>query len=391
MQAKVIHLETRVGSRFEPDKRNNVTSSPRHRERVGCGTAMRALTCSHGDSRRVGFKSLDKAHITLRYLLMMLRTSPQRLRALKLVVAQLSVSSASSSSFSFLLHVRRSEAALTGSCSSRFSVTRSSWRRNFLYRTNATAEKAADKTMKVDRLAALCAQTLDADDAARQLHTIGNIIRRWITMPTGERSISAASRHDAGARRAGYRRQMLVHSISIMNEHHRADGRNGSASPAVVAAASQPLPAAIGMRQQDGRRRRGHHRKIEKMYTALADRGAVRGDQSPRRGSRGQPQIRALALQLQVREHTVGVLRIASRSTELVLEHPGRSRLLMRSQLRCTRRRALAAGRGGRASPEAEQQASRASAKCPADSDFTQLPDAAHDDQRCRRRDPPRR
>lgn len=260
--------------------------------------------------------SLDKAHVALVYLLIVLAASAAGGRALGLTVAALAFLC-----FDFFFLVPYLTFVIANPLDwlvlVAFLVT-SIVAAQLLYRANATAEEATARAVEVDRLAALGAETLNAADADKALRAIADVIRHSVEADECEIYL-----HDVGGRvkRGSLVEWILDHGASAVE---LTDGtvRVAHELPLIGAPAvgqrweSQPetVAAVRAVTQPDDSSGRGSLRRI------------VRGTGSPG-VSRGRPAVRALALPLQVRDHTVGVLRVAA-ADELVLT-PEQGRLLI--------------------------------------------------------------
>src|SRR5262245_5937810 len=119
--------------------------------------------------------SLDKAHVTLAYLLLVLGASAAGGRALGLTVAALGF-------LCFDVYFLPPYATLTITNPLDWLILvavflTSAIATQLLYRANATAEAATARAIEVDRLAALGAETLNAADAHEALRAIAGVIR----------------------------------------------------------------------------------------------------------------------------------------------------------------------------------------------------------------------
>ena len=122
--------------------------------------------------------SLDKAHVTLVYLLVVLGASAVGGRALGLVVAGLAFFCFD---FFFLgpLLTLTVENPLDWLVLVAFFVT-SGVATQLLYRANRTAHETTQRAIEVDRLATLGAETLNAPDADEALRAIADVIRNSV-------------------------------------------------------------------------------------------------------------------------------------------------------------------------------------------------------------------
>jgi len=257
--------------------------------------------------------SLDKAHVALVYLLIVLGASAAGGRALGLAVAALAFLA-----FDFFFLVPYLTLVIQNPLDwlvlFAFLVT-SVVAAQLLYRANATAEEATARAIEVDRLAALGAETLNAADADQALRAINDVIRHSIDADECEIYLSGAR----GVKPGSLVQWILDHGASAVE---LTDGTVRVAHE--LPAASQPVA---------GRRWESQPETVAavRAVTRFAERGAldsfrgaIRGGDSP---DASRPAVRALALPLQVREHIVGVLRVASHG-ELLLT-PEQARLLV--------------------------------------------------------------
>src|SRR5215472_14003701 len=122
--------------------------------------------------------SLDKVHVTLAFLLLVLGASAAGGRALGLAVAGLGFLC-----FDFFFLPPYNTLTITNPLDwlvlVAFLVT-SAVATQLLYRANATAEAATARAIEVDRLAALGAETLNAADAYEALQAIAEVIRNSV-------------------------------------------------------------------------------------------------------------------------------------------------------------------------------------------------------------------
>ncbi len=277
--------------------------------------------------------SLDKAHVALVYLLIVLGASAAAGRALGLTVAGLAFLCFD---FFFLVpyFTLTVENPLDWLVLFTFLAT-SVVAAELLYRARTTAEEATQRAIEVDRLAALGAETLNAADADEALQAIAGVIRHSVdadecdiylhgidgrvlrvarappsaTLDTSERETQPGSLVE----------WILQHGTSAVE---LTDG--------TVRVAHELPPQA-----QSGE---AEHWEAQR-ETAAAVRAVTRADDDSafermRNLVRGADMasaaglaVRALALPLQVRDRTVGVLRLAA-IDELTLT-PEQARLLM--------------------------------------------------------------
>jgi two-component system sensor histidine kinase KdpD len=277
--------------------------------------------------------SLDKAHVALVYLLIVLAASAAAGRALGLVVASLAFLC-----FDFFFLVPyltfTIENPLDWLVLLTFLVT-SVVAAQLLYQARSTADEATQRAVEVDRLAALGAETLNAADADEALRAIADVIRTSIDADECE---------------------IFLHGIDgrVMRVA-RAGSSDGAAT---VETPPGSLPEWIlergtsAVELTDGTVRVAHERPpIEALIpdqrlweaqheTAAAVQAVTRADgrsgfgrlrvlpaTGPDDSAAARPAIRSLALPLRVRERTVGVLRV-SKEGELMLS-PEQARLLV--------------------------------------------------------------
>jgi two-component system sensor histidine kinase KdpD len=243
--------------------------------------------------------SLDKAHVTLVYLLIVLGSSAAGGRALGLTVAGVAFLLFD---FFFLVPYLTFTIAnpLDWLVLVAFLVT-SVVAAQLLHRANATAEAATQRAIEVDRLASLGAETLNAADADEALRAIAGVIRQSTDVDECDiflRGIDGRIALVASATRTAATEDRAEDQPS--NAQHRAT-KQGSLVDWIV---EHGMPA---VELSDGTVRVAH--------------GVPTGS-----GATTGPGVRALAMPLQVRDHTVGVLRIAG-EVELTLG-PDRARLL---------------------------------------------------------------
>jgi len=293
--------------------------------------------------------SLDKAHVTLAFLLLVLGASAAGGRALGLTVAGLGFLC-----FDFFFLPPYNTLTITNPLDwlvlVAFLVT-SAIATQLLYRANATAEAATARAIEVDRLAALGAETLNAADAYEALQAIAGVIRASVdadecdiylygaedratlvaraVRPTADDAAparAAASSFDGrGSLPLAVRTGSLIDWIVERGTSavELADGTvrvaRGSARQPAGSTASRillddPLAAAL---------QAVTHRQGDAKSDVLEVSG---DDDSGPRGPSAEPAVRALAFPLRARDRTVGVLRIAS-AASLTLS-PEQARLL---------------------------------------------------------------
>lgn len=294
--------------------------------------------------------SLDKAHVVLVYLLIVLAASAAGGRALGLTVAALAFLC-----FDFFFLVPYLTLVIANPLDwlvlVAFLIT-SVVAAQLLYRANATADQATERAIEVDRLAALGAETLNAADADEALRAIADVIRSSIK----------ADECDIYLHGIDGRITRVAHAQGIAGE--AAESRNGQAAQPADRDGQrfQAAPGSLvewildhgasAVELTDGTVRVAHERppagastvgRWESQHETVAAvravtrsedtttwgrlRRIVGGDDESARGKSAPPSVRALALPLHVRDHTVGVLRLAS-ARELVLT-PEQARLLI--------------------------------------------------------------
>ncbi len=184
----------------------------------------------------------------------------------------------------------------------------------------------------MDRLAALGAETLNAADADEALRAIADVIRHSIHADeceiylSGARGVNASTAPppSRGVEPGSLVQWILDHGASAV------ELTDGTVRVAHELPASQP---SAGQRWESQPETVAAVRAVTRVeergaFPSLRAGGSVRSDGSPGAGApAGRPAVRALALPLQVRERTVGVLRVASWA-ELVLT-PEQGRLLV--------------------------------------------------------------
>ena len=227
--------------------------------------------------------SLDKAHVVLVYLLIVLGASASGGRALGLSVAGLGFLF-----FDFVFLPPYNTFTITNPLDwlvlFAFLVT-SAVATQLLYRANATAAAATQRAIEVDRLAALGAETLNAADADEALGAIADVIRT---------SLGAA--------------ECDIHLLE-------ADGR-------VTRVARAPRSAD----STEATRRTAERGSLVNWIVEHDARAVELADGTVRVAHDSPHDVRAIALPLRVRDHVVGVLRLAA-DDELALT-PEQSRLL---------------------------------------------------------------
>lgn len=196
-----------------------------------------------------------------------------------------------------------------------------------LYRANATAAAATERAVEVDRLAALGAETLNAADVYEALRAISAVIRSsldadecgiYLHRPDGSvvvvaRATRAGSeaREDSPPLASGTRPPPPGRLVDWIVEHGTSavELRDGTVrvahdAPTHAAPDERGNRLAAALRTVTGEIDRSFSGRVRAFVTAHEE---FVEPVPPR------PDVRALALPLQVRERTVGVLRITSR------------------------------------------------------------------------------
>jgi two-component system sensor histidine kinase KdpD len=269
--------------------------------------------------------SLDKAHVALVYLLIVLAASAAGGRWLGLTVVALAFLC-----FDFFFLVPYLTLTIQNPLDWLVLVTflvTSVVAAQLLYRATATAEAATQRAIEVDRLAALGAETLNAADADEALRAIAGVIRSSVDADECDiflRGIDGRTIRVARARSAASDADdatdatSAAASMTATRDGTRPEVHSGSLVEWIVEHGSSAVELA------DGTVRVAMH---EGEGTALGPvRQIWKGDDATEAG-RDRPPVRALAIPLKVRDHTVGVLRLAGRE-ELALS-PEQGRLLM--------------------------------------------------------------
>jgi len=291
--------------------------------------------------------SLDKAHGTLAFLLLVLGASAAGGRALGLTVAALGFLC-----FDFFFLPPYNTLTITNPLDwlvlVAFLVT-SAVATQLLYRANATAAAATARAIEVDRLAALGAETLNAADAYEALQAIAGVIRasvdadecdiymmygaedratlvaRAVQPPAGRAASAlavAGSFDDRGSWPAPAKAGSLIDWI-VEHGTSAVELADGTVRVARGPASAPASPRASGMLREDPLTA-----ALEAVTRREEDAGlAIRGENDDgARGAPVEPIVRALAFPLRARDRTVGVLRIAS-AASLTLS-PEQARLL---------------------------------------------------------------
>jgi two-component system sensor histidine kinase KdpD len=222
-----------------------------------------------------------------------------------------------------------------------------------LYRANATADEAMQRAVEVDRLAALGEETLNAADAGEALRAIADVIRHSIDADECEIYLHgidariarvARSASDVGGGESA--RHPPVPALGIAEAPSGTEPR-GSLVEWIIEHGTSAVELTDGTVRvahelPPSRRSPGRQRWEAQPETAAAiravtrlERGSLiqrlsdslRGDDDRVRRGADEPAVRAVALPLQVRDHTVGVLRLASEDGLLLM--PEQARLLV--------------------------------------------------------------
>lgn len=321
------------------------------RQAVGRWTIMLAVLLGATAGMYLIRGSLDKAHITLVYLLIVLAASAAGGRALGLTVAALSFLC-----FDFFFLVPYLTLTILNPLDwlvlVAFLIT-SVVAAQLLHRANATADEALQRAIEVDRLAALGEQTLNAADATEALHRIVDVIRQSVAADECEIYM-----HGIDGRIARVARAESESTESRALEHSSSQARGAAATPSGTAPRGSLGEWIIehgtsAVELTDGTVRVAHElpppwrppggqRWETQAETAAAVRAVTRPESSsivrrlsesfhisadPVSASSDRPAVRAIALPLRVREHTVGVLRLAMH--ESLSLAPEQARLLV--------------------------------------------------------------
>lgn len=282
--------------------------------------------------------TLDKEHVALVFLLVVLGASAAGGRALGFSVAALAF-------LSFDVFFLPPYSALTVAnpldwlALIAFLVT-SVVATQLLYRANATAVAATERAREVDRLAGLGAETLNAADADEALRAIAGVIRTSVDVdecdiylrrvgggvdlvaralrrvPESAEPVHASSRA-AGDGSGSGQRQRLSRSDGLVDWiiQHGTGAAELEDGTIRLPQHGPPLPAT----PNDLRTHEQHETTTAlRMVTRHGDDSAAANvrralhvsDASPHE-NRGEPMVRAFAVPLRVRDQIVGVLRIA--------------------------------------------------------------------------------
>jgi two-component system sensor histidine kinase KdpD len=279
--------------------------------------------------------SLDKAHVTLVYLLIVLAASAVGGRALGLTVAALAFLC-----FDFFFLVPYLTLTISNPLDwlvlVAFLIT-SAVAAQLLYRANATADEAMQRGIEVDRLAALGEETLNAADANEALRAIGDVIRHSTDADQCEvylygidghiARVARSARHEDGASLehpptprfgAAERTSRTARRGSLIEwiiEHGTSAVELTDGTVRVAHELPPPRRSPGGQRWEAQAETAAAVRAVTRLDNAsmmqrLSDSFRAADDTDPR--STERPGVKAIALPLQVRDHTVGVLRLVS-------------------------------------------------------------------------------
>jgi two-component system sensor histidine kinase KdpD len=296
--------------------------------------------------------SLDKAHVTLVYLLIVLAASAVGGRALGLTVAALSFLC-----FDFFFLVPYLTLTISNPLDwlvlVAFLVT-SVVAAQLLYRANATAEDAMQRAIEVDRLAALGEETLNAADADEALRAIATVIRGSVEADECEiflhgidgrvTRVARSAREGDGGLGVASPSARVAQSVGRLEptsprgslvewiiEHGTSAVELTDGTMRVARELPPPWRAPGGQRWEAQAETAAAVRAVTHVEsTSLFDRfveSLRTGQASSGDAATGRPAVRAVALPLKVREHTVGVLRLAS--ADGLLFTPEQARLLV--------------------------------------------------------------
>lgn len=281
--------------------------------------------------------ALDKAHVVLVYLLIVLGASAVGGRALGFAVTGVAFLC-----FDVLFLTPYATLIIANPLDWLVLVTfaaTSAVAAQLLYRANATAEAAMQRAIEVDRLAALGAETLNAADADEALRAIAEVIRTSVDADECDIYLAGVEGHlrrvalavrspdDASVDRTG--EPMRPGSLPEWIVTHGTSAVELTDGTVRVA---HELMAPIGPAGTQGDIQREAVAAV-RAATRSEDPSLTRrvGDwlRDDERSSRrtDYPPVRAIALPLLVRDHAVGVLRLAS-TTALVFT-PEQGRLLL--------------------------------------------------------------
>lgn len=253
--------------------------------------------------------SLDKAHVALVYLLVVLGASAWGGRTLGLSVAALAFLAFD---FFFLKPYLTFVIAnpLDWLVLVVFLVT-SVVAAQLLYRARATAETATQRAIEVDRLAALGAESLNAADAGEALRAIADVIKTSVSATECDIFLRAADgslQRVAGHNDDGAKPGSLVEWI-VTRGSSAVELTDGTVRVAhELPPARDVLAGQHWEEQPETAAAVGAVTRSEERSLAARVRRVLTDAAAPR----DRPAVRALALPLRVRDTTVGVLRLAS-------------------------------------------------------------------------------
>lgn len=279
--------------------------------------------------------SLDKAHVTLAYLLLVLGASAAGGRALGLTVAALGFLC-----FDLYFLPPYKTLVITNPLDwlilVAFLVT-SAVATQLLYRANATAEAATARAVEVDRLAALGAETLNAADAYEALRAIAGVIRHsleadecdiYLDMGEGQVLLVARNASSEAATELDTRRRQSPGGrlVDWIVEHGTSAVELNDGTVRVAYETAPSVAGGLAGGEARDTQIAAALRVVTQSEGPAGMRGLLQGREESLISPAHLPSVRALALPLQVRDRTVGVLRIAS-EVGLVLS-PEQARLL---------------------------------------------------------------
>ncbi|HKW10960.1 MAG TPA: ATP-binding protein [Gemmatimonadaceae bacterium] len=322
---------------FSADSRNpgalDREPSPR-REMLGRWALMLGILTLATIAMYAVRASLDKAHVTLVYLLIVLAASAVGGRALGLTVAALAFLC-----FDFFFLVPYLTLTISNPLDwlvlVAFLIT-SVIAAQLLYRANATADEAMQRSIEVDRLAALGEETLNAADADEALRAIADTIRHSTDADKCEiylhgidgriTRVARSARQEDGvslehppapsqgtdeAPRAAPRGSLIEWII----DHGASAVELTDGTVRVAHELPRPRRYPGGQRWEAQAETAAAVRVVTRLETAsmvqrLSESFRAMDDALP--AGTDRPAVRAIALPLQARNHTVGVLRLVS-------------------------------------------------------------------------------
>ena len=278
--------------------------------------------------------SLDKAHVALVFLILVLGASASGGRVLGMTVAGLGFLS-----FDFFFLPPYGTLTITNPLDwlvlVAFLVT-SVVAAQLLYRATSTAELATQRAVEVDRLASLGAETLNAADATEALHAIAEVIRGSIEADECDIYLQSAEGTVLAARASGGRtgdgaagrdaRAAPVQPGGVVDwvlEHGTGAVELNDGTVRMASSPASPPPGdasarlAASLRELAGAEVRRGRRRAAPARQAVDAISANAAD---------RPSVRAFSVPLQVHARTVGVLRVTS-APEVTLT-PAQARLL---------------------------------------------------------------